>query len=591
MKRRSSSVRSSYPKSSRPQQPPSWLTALLGVGLLILVLSGVSVLIVSSNKSDTLPTAPVIDSKPFNGSAGPGKGVIASNNNGGGSLGGPVRPTPTYDGAAARATLAARRTPPAPGSLVNRNQPATTPSAPTASSPAPVNPVGPNAGGAQGSPNATRTRGGSLPGIGGTPTPSPLTPAPTSQPSNSTAEPGPSAPVANGSADQHKATAQEQLERAWNSYKQEFIQGDGRVLDPMFGGITTSEGQSYALLRAVWSNDRDTFERTWSWTRANLRTSDLDKLFAFKWGKADDGTWTILDLSSATDADSDIALALILAARRWKETAYQKEALEVLTALWQQTVTVVNGKPYITAGEWATGQARPALNPSYLAPYAYRIFAQVDAGHNWAGLVDTSYEVVRGCSEVALDGVAGVRLPANWCGIDRATGQLTVAQDYPILNTNYGYDAFRTMWRLALDYKWFGEKRALDYLTWSDTLRSKWKQEGKLVAEYDYGGKPTQTHEDLAIYAGDLANFLVADPALADAIVAGKLLPAFQGANGGRAGWGDLTNYYTQNWVWFGLALYSDSLPNPTSFGSLPALAAPTTPAAPITPGSGKINK
>lgn len=360
---------------------------------------------------------------------------------------------------------------------------------------------------------------------------------------------------------------QSQLAASWNNYKQRFIQSDGRVLDPQADSITTSEGQSYALLRAVWQNDHATFDKVLAWSQHNLQKRTDDKLFAYKWGKATDGSWKILDVGAATDADSDVALALLFASKRWADVNYQKTALEITDSLWQKMVATVQGKPFITGGDWAPAQARPALNPSYLAPYAYRIFALVDPTHDWKGLVDTSYEVIRECSVIQLGDLPSAKLPPDWCGVDKQTGNFATAQDYPHLDTNYGYDAFRTMWRVALDYRWFGEKRALDYLQRSDTLRQKWQQEGKLVAVYDHSGKAVDSREDLATYAGALANFSLTEPALADALVATKYLPAYKQVDNtdptqAFVGWGDSQNYYNQNWVWFGLALYSNSLPN-----------------------------
>ena len=49
-------------------------------------------------------------------------------------------------------------------------------------------------------------------------------------------------------------------QQSWAGYKQGFVGGDGRVSDPTRGGITTSEAQSYALLRAVWMDDRPSFD-------------------------------------------------------------------------------------------------------------------------------------------------------------------------------------------------------------------------------------------------------------------------------------------------------------------------------------------
>ncbi|KAB1990373.1 glycosyl hydrolase family 8, partial [Haemophilus parainfluenzae] len=84
---------------------------------------------------------------------------------------------------------------------------------------------------------------------------------------------------------------------------------------------TVSEGQAYAMLRAVVINDPDTFARTLAWADANLARQDKngdlsDQLWAWKWGKRADQSWGIQDANFATDADIDAATALILAYQR-----------------------------------------------------------------------------------------------------------------------------------------------------------------------------------------------------------------------------------------------------------------------------------
>ncbi|MDB5082679.1 MAG: glycosyl hydrolase [Chloroflexi bacterium] len=437
--------------------------------------------------------------------------------------------TPVYDGAEARATLIARRSVSAPDTTSSTSGLSVVATASVTATPTPIVAVTANPTGSAGTVRAAT-------------------------------------PAAVAISSSQKLQIESQLAATWASYKQRFIEPSGRVIDPTADNITTSEGQSYALLRAVWMNDRATFDKVLEWTQTNLQPDGSNKLFAYKWGRAADNSWKVLDASSASDADCDIALALVFASRRWNDLKYWKLALEVLTAVWDREVVEILGVPYLTAGDWAASKATVSLNPSYLAPYTMRIFAAIDPYHNWPGVVDSSYRVIQGCSETALAGTQAVKLPANWCGINRTTGQLTVAQDYPRLDTNYGYDAFRTMWRVALDYRWFGDSRALDYLNWSDTLRLKWKQDGKLAAIYDYSGKPVQAQEDLAVYGGNLANFLFTEPSLASDMVNSKLLAAFNKAgaadSGNLAGWGDPENYYSQNWVWFGLAFYADALPN-----------------------------
>ncbi len=112
------------------------------------------------------------------------------------------------------------------------------------------------------------------------------------------------------------------LQETWAGYKQGFIDAGGRVSDPTRGGVTTSEGQSYALLRAVWMDDRASFATVWGWTRANLQVRG-DGLFASLWSGG-----AVQDHNSASDADSDIALALLFAAHRFADST------GVLRAMW-----------------------------------------------------------------------------------------------------------------------------------------------------------------------------------------------------------------------------------------------------------------
>ena len=108
------------------------------------------------------------------------------------------------------------------------------------------------------------------------------------------------------------------LSALWSFYKFHYV-ADGRVVSLDEDRITTSEGQGYALLRAVWSDDPETFEDVWQWTRENLQVRD-DHLFAWKW------KGRVLDAHAATDADTDIALALLLAARRFSSAAFTRAA-------------------------------------------------------------------------------------------------------------------------------------------------------------------------------------------------------------------------------------------------------------------------
>lgn len=366
------------------------------------------------------------------------------------------------------------------------------------------------------------------------------------------------------------------LPTLWQTYKSRYIQQDGRVVDPQREDASTSEGESYALLRAVWQNDQTTFDAALKWTHDNLELPRGDNLFAYLWGRNPDNSWKVLDKSDATDADQDIAFALILAGQQWHKPEYQQQAIPIMQAIWQKLVVTVNGQPYLTAGDWSPALAKPVLNPSYLAPYEYRIFAQLDPNKNdnWSALVNTSYQVIQGCTTAKLDASAG-KLPPDWCALDKQSGQFVPANyQSKDFTSDFGYDAFRTVWRVALDYRWNGDKRALSYLQSLQVLPNQWQSNHQLAASYSHSGNPLDNYEDLGIYSISGATlFTLTNPPLANQVVATRILPNIKNIDKSDPDPAHINaalgrTYYAQNWVWFGLAFYTDSLPRP-SIGSV----------------------
>lgn len=344
------------------------------------------------------------------------------------------------------------------------------------------------------------------------------------------------------------------LQEAWGGYKQTFVQPDGRVVDPTRGGITTSEGQSYALLRAVWMGDRSSFDTVWRWTAANLQVRG-DGLFVSLWGGG-----SVQDHNTASDGDSDIALALLYAGRRFGDQAYLTSARAVLTGMWQSDVVALDGMNVLTAGNWATAQQSPGpvINPSYFAPYAYRSFAHEDPAHPWLSLVDSSYTLLDRCTAATLDGTVSAGLPPNWCAISRSTGRVV---SFPQIHAadSYGYDAFRVMWRVAVDAVWNKEPRASTYLTRNDFLRRRWSSAQRLDPVYGHDGTVVAGYDDPTVYGGDVGSFVVNDRRAA-AQIQQRLLASFVPQS--PAHFGDPKNYFEQNWVWFGLALAGGALPD-----------------------------
>ena len=334
------------------------------------------------------------------------------------------------------------------------------------------------------------------------------------------------------------------LEQSWKAYKERFIQSDGRVIDHKAGGISTSEGQAYAMLRAVWVQDRPTFDKAREWARNNLNSRvRSDRLWAWKWGRAADGRWKVLDRAFASDADQDAALALILAYQTWQDEGYVQEARAMLADLWKLGTAEAGGKRCLLAGDSLCQGGSCRLNPSYLAPYAYRIFARFDRGRDWTALIDSSYFLLESVSRLTDTG-----LPPDWVLLEMPTGRLRLGAEK---DSAFSYDAFRTLWRVAMDDVLYREARAQAYLKRSlPWLMAQWETTETLPAIISSRGKPMARWESPEMIAVVMAAARGVSPQVASGM-ADKLSSSYN-----RGLWGDQSSYYLQNWAWFGTALY-----------------------------------
>lgn len=365
---------------------------------------------------------------------------------------------------------------------------------------------------------------------------------------------------------QVEASDNPSLTNSWNSYKKNFMES-GRVVDPGAGDITTSEGQAYAMTRAVYADDHAGFDEIWNWTQNNLQVRDGDALLAWQYGALEDGSPSVLDEGTAADADTDAALALLFAAQRWDDPSYEEEALRMLDGIWEEETTVVDGERYVVAGDWARngedGSGGPVVNPSYLAPYAYTIFAEADPDHSWEDLVGSSYDLfeeIRDSEE--LGGEAG--LAPDWLALQE-DGGISAAEIPNRSPSGFSFDASRIPWRITLDYLWFNDDRALETLRGLDLPRRELDREGRMLAAYEPDGAPAADYEALSTYAGVLPGLLVSgDPDLIHKTYADKILGAYKDGPGeADAYWGDdPNNYYDQNMAWFATAVMDGSMSN-----------------------------
>lgn len=257
-------------------------------------------------------------------------------------------------------------------------------------------------------------------------------------------------PYGFSSAAKNQQAANEFLIQEWEDWKRNFVTQDGasgykRVQrDASTNYDTVSEGLGYGLLFSVYFDDRQLFDALYNYVKLYLNNNGL-----MCWHIDASGNVTAHDggYGAATDADEDIALALIFAHKMWGsdgQVNYEQEAKYFVNNLYNYCVE--NSTYVLKPGDsWGGSNV---TNPSYFSPSWYKIFADFTGNNDWLRVADKCYEIVENVKNYN----SNTGLVPDWC---QANGNQASGQGY-----DYSYDATRYPWRTAIDYSWFGDERA-----------------------------------------------------------------------------------------------------------------------------------
>jgi endo-1,4-beta-D-glucanase Y len=172
----------------------------------------------------------------------------------------------------------------------------------------------------------------------------------------------------------------------WDSYKAQFYDGEGRIVDHDDGDRTTSEAQAYGMFFALVAEDRETFDKLLRWTQSNLAAGDLAAtLPAWLWGWRKNDTWGVVDRNPASDADLWISYTLLQAGGLWNEPRYTAMGKAVLTLVQEQEVTSLPrfGAFLLPSNSGFATQQETILNPSYLPPQIVTALARATPDGVW----------------------------------------------------------------------------------------------------------------------------------------------------------------------------------------------------------------
>ena len=213
------------------------------------------------------------------------------------------------------------------------------------------------------------------------------------------------------------------------------------------GSKTVSEGIAYGMLMMVYFSDKTTsyqnqFDKLWKYyNKWKNPTSGLMswKIEGFTRVDPSDKTYS----NSASDAEFDTGVALVMAYYQFGDEKYLTDAKALIATIRQQEIDPNNlHKP---GAEW-----NEERNPSYISPAAFEIFKQIEglstAKSKWEAVITANYDLLTKNNSKASSG-----LFSDWCKDDGTPSSK---------GTNYSYDAARVPWRLAWANAWFGHSTA-----------------------------------------------------------------------------------------------------------------------------------
>ena len=248
---------------------------------------------------------------------------------------------------------------------------------------------------------------------------------------------------------------------------------------------TFSEGIAYGMVLRVYmsstaSDHQAEFDKLWKYWKCYGKGSNGNGCNSWNgegmdW-KIDNYTGSVDGSGTASDAEFDAALALVMASKQWNNPTYLEEAKKLIT--WTKSNDFNSDGSIRPGSNW-----NDAFNPSYSAVAAFQLFYEVTKDAFWQTAVEKATAEVQLCQNAATG------LMPDWCDWSSHKPTHTSA------NVTSGYlgfynDATRTPWRMAWGYSWYGIKGAKasndKIISWLDSIS--YGYAGMLAPGYNVDG-------------------------------------------------------------------------------------------------------
>jgi hypothetical protein len=222
-------------------------------------------------------------------------------------------------------------------------------------------------------------------------------------------------------------------------------------------GSTVSEGIGYGMLIAVYMGDPDShtlFDNLWKYEQLHLDSNKLMNWSIDATGNVSASGSMTLGAGGATDADEDMAFALVMADKQWGSSGalnYASLASAQISAIWNHEI--YNSNLAGPGDSWGPTNLFQDINISYFAPAYYRVFQTIDSGHAWDAVTQTVFDTI-GLALTGNGNTSNGLVPA-WCSTTSTSCVSSGAGPF-----NYQYDSCRTPFRVGVDWCWNGSRDA-----------------------------------------------------------------------------------------------------------------------------------
>jgi len=216
----------------------------------------------------------------------------------------------------------------------------------------------------------------------------------------------------------------------------------GWILAPEGTCSTVSEAIAYGMMIAVYMDDgtngaKEMFDKLYGTWKSNGGSGG-----GMNWRVGCDG-----GSGSASDADFDAALALIMASKQWSNDSYLNDAKTIISWIGSHDI---DGNNSVKGGSnWSD-----AFNPSYGTLANFELFAKVTGDSKWNSVKSKAEQDLLACQN------SKTGLVPDWCSWDSHQPTKTSANVAQADDPGFFDDAARTPWRMAWAYYWYGNSNA-----------------------------------------------------------------------------------------------------------------------------------